>query len=411
MYFRCIAIAFLLIVGTATDLLAQAVNVRAVPLTRPKDTSVGFGDVYGYVRYSSNLNSTKQITDFLNILIDEQFGGTTEGSFLVTLAVAQSAAAKPLAERPIMSGTRKDKKFLWITTQRTIKGEVDVNGTLLDGVIVQNDNNSLRVSLKIYTSDKVTFDTKSYADLLKITDAARAAAGMIAVPELITGNTDTISKLIDTALSRDKSQEKTLASEMSFINIRGLNPDGSSKQSPKSQRFEIVAQGDEGAIRFSLTVEFETKSSSFGQYDPAKAGAGPGRVGFAGFVPGQFLGDAKVQVGTEWIEVTKLLESAGPKPIATAWTMLGSKPENEKESPYDPRKNSNLTIEAVCKQIWSVLRHAYTERDATALYWDILHELRSGLAKTPGAINCVKFREALFLYHGLKLDGLSEIKD
>jgi hypothetical protein len=411
MFGRTIGIFAVLSSVFSIPAIAQEVNVKGTVLTRPADTTVSFGDVYGAIKYNSNLKDTKQVTDFLNVLIDEQFGSEAEGSFLVTLAVAASAAAKPIAERPIMSGTRKDKKFLWITTQRSLRGDVDVNGTLIDNVIVQNDNNSLRVSLKVHASDKVTFDTKSYADLLKIADAARAAAGFIAVPQLITGNTDTIAKLIDTALSREKSEDKTLASEMSFINVSGLNADNISKQSANKQRFDITASGDEGSTRFSLVVEFETKPSNIGEYDPKKSGSGPNRKGFSDWaVPGKFIDRATVQVGTEKISVIKLLESAGPKTIATAWTMLES-PVEDGKSPYDPKKNANKSIEAVCKEIWSALRNAYTERDAVGLYWDILHQLRTGLAKTPGAIDCVKYREALFAYHGLKVDSLKEIKN
>ncbi len=384
---------------------AQEVNIKATAIDRPRDTSVGYGEVYGYVKFSSSLRDTSKIATFLDILVSEQFGSDTDGNFLVTLAVSEPGAAKPLAERPILTGARKSKKFLWITTQTTESGTTDLGGIVLDGLVVQSQNNNLRVSLRSYVTDKVSFDTKAYSELIKLADAARAVAGIIAVPALITGNADGITKILETAMSRNTSKEKILSTEMSFINKDGFTSSGVNRQAPKKQRLLVTAKSeDTDDINFTIDVEFETRPSAIGIYDTDKVGDGPNRKGFSGWAEStRFIEAALIPLGNEKIKVAELIEKSGPKQIATAWTMLLN-------GPYDEKKNGSLSIATVCTELYGLVRKIFSERDAVGLYWDILHQLRDNLVQTPGAAACVKAREGLFQIHGLKLDKLADIK-
>jgi hypothetical protein len=400
-----IAASVLLLTVFSSGVFAEDVNVRAQVLERPRDTSVGYGEVYGYVTYTSNLKDTSVATKFLDALVREQFASNTDGSFLVTLAVTKAGETKPIAERPIISGVRKSKKFLWITTQSTTSGAVDINGTLLDNLVVHSDTNKLRVSFRIYVSNKVTFDTKAYGDLIKIAEATKIAT-ILAVPALITAQSASITTLLETALSRDTSREKTLATEMSFINKDGLNPDNTSRQSPKKQRFTITTTDSEDGetLSFRVEVTFETRPSIAVNYDPEKINGGPNRKGFSAFAaPSRFIEESTVQIGDAKLKLAELIEKSGPKAVATAWTTLRS-------SPYDPDKNGHVSIGAICSDLYSLIKGVYSERDSVGLYWDILHLLRTNLEKTAGAKECVEAKRALFDLHGLKTDDFKDIK-
>ncbi len=371
------------------------VTVGSVSRSFPGDGSVFFGEVYGVVKFDTDLRKDQGIRDFLDTLIEQKFGiDSKEGSFLVTVAVLKGGDSKPLAELPILSATRKEKKLLWFTTQSSLTGAATINGTVLPAAIVDEGNNDLLVTIKVYRSNKVTFDTQTFDQLIKITNVLKIAS-LIAVPELITGNVDSATKLLDMALSRETSQTLSLGSEMSFIKA------GAGQPNPNKQRFRVHSTSNSVDHVFNIDITFETRPSLIGAYDTAPEGSG--HKGFKAWAaPGKFLHNSKLQLGSAPIAINDIIEKTGPKEIATAWTTLT-------KGAYDPSKNSGLPIGAVCEQLFGLLQNVYTLRDAVGLYWDILHTLKSGLSETTNGKRCVEDRAQLFQENGLEITSLSAI--
>jgi hypothetical protein len=356
------------------------------------------------VRYSVNTTNKDELQEFLRVLARSQFNSAGDGNFLVTLAVSRPGEDKPLAQRTLMAGSRKSNKFLFFTTNRTDTGTVDVGGTMLEGISVTDANNNLKVSLRTYFSDKITYDTETLQSVLKLNDALKISQ-FLAIPAIVTGSAATVNEFVGKILSGGRSQDLTTALELQFIKRAGETT------SPNRVRFTVRGydwdNDPEPSVALAIDVRADTMRSSIGNYDPAFLPNGKDRKGFSTWAqPSKFLESAVSPVGKDKdpVGLFELVESSGPKPIAMGITML-------RTGAYDSSKNGNTSISDFCSSLYTLIRKGFPERDAIGIYWDSLHRLKEGLSKSSGALACVKDKEGLFRLHGLPTaDLLTVIK-
>jgi hypothetical protein len=116
--------------------------------------------------------------DFLKSAIGSRFNNK-EGSYIVTLDVLLNDVR--IASEPILTATWKSEKFLFVTTSEKTNLVVNNNGVILDGVVIDNENNQMRFALSIYRSDNSTFDMslfKQLSDLSKNSFVAKMSPGL-----------------------------------------------------------------------------------------------------------------------------------------------------------------------------------------------------------------------------------------
>jgi hypothetical protein len=298
---------------------ASKVKVVATAADHPSDDAIGLNEIPGFVQYSLKTTNKDEMQQFLELLLKKQFNSEIDGNFLVTLAVSLPGADKPLAERTLMSGVRKSKQFLFFTTSQTDTGISDTLGTMLDGVSVTEQNNQLKISLRTYYSDKITFDTATMQSILKLNDASQVAQ-FLAIPALVTAGASAVTDFAAKVLTNAKSEDLTTSMQLQFIRRPGVAP------LPNRIKFQLQAFEDENddapAVTLAIDVQTITMRSRIGNYDTKRETDGA-RKGFSAWAqPTKFLESATFPPGKDQVKLFDLMESSGPKPIATALTML-----------------------------------------------------------------------------------------
>lgn len=373
------------------------VRITRASFEVPSDKTVSFGEVYGTVRYKVKIDANV-VGKLLEKLSDSYFSTRKEGSILVTLALYGSDLNKPISERALISGSKKSNSFLWLTTSETVSDTLDLNGSLIDYVMVDSTTNKMRIKLRFYFSSSSSFDPKVYSELFKLS-AAAGVANMLALPALVLGNSDSFAKIVEATLNRVNSEEIVLGSEMSFISLGGAD-------APHQQRFSASFKDRDSTVRrFSVEVIFSTEASKIGVYDTSRVAPGePRRRGWEKFaIQSKFLDSAKVSVGSNQIAVAELIEKAGRKDVSSGVSML-------RGGAYDSAKNAGLSVSVFCDEYYKLVKTAFTERDSIAIYWDMLLSMKDGLNKSVGGRACVENKQSLMELHGLPMSPLSSIQ-
>ncbi|HLZ02472.1 MAG TPA: hypothetical protein VKR55_10020 [Bradyrhizobium sp.] len=294
-----------------------------------------------------------------------------------------------------MQGAIKSSSFLWFTKSKQVEQMGYLGGQLLYGLTVDEPNNLFGVQLRAYKTDKIDYDPTETQTLLK--DASKLTP-LLAIPQIATGALEAVNGLAAQILTTSNSQDYTLGEGMQFIKAGQTNPQ------PNHVKFRLDGY-DNGqlAVVIYIEVSANTLPSRLGIYDAAKNNDGS-RKGFAKYVSEghSFLDAANFQVGNQQIKLWDILETSGPKQITTGIRLL----EN---GAYDEKQNEGASISTFCRKVYEAISDVYANRDATALYWDVLHRLHEGLAKSQGSMNCLTDREAQMKAHGLPTEDLHSL--
>ena len=222
----------------------------------PKVEGVSPNDVYGAVTYE--LASYKSADEYqgaikrlLGVISDQQ------GKYLITLQL-KSDKPDPIAIVPIAQAEIDEKKkFLFFTESYKYVAQRSWRGVLMDGPMVSQLGNNLKVTLVAYYSNasQVNFDTfvqlsaLGNSSSLAFLTAAESAGSMEVWSQ--------VSNLVRTITSSMKEIKVGSETSMSFINLIPTDPN----------EILIETKTPGGVGKLKLTVKFLTKPSLFSNYD------------------------------------------------------------------------------------------------------------------------------------------------
>jgi hypothetical protein len=193
------------------------------PIAESGGTAVNPGDVYGTAEFelttSDGRSAEEQLTDLARVLVTNHFGNN-EGSYLLTLELLRGG--KPVVQRPIVSVSYQNKRFLFINWSTKLQRGVTFKGKLLDTEAIRQTNNNIEVALRSYYKADSSFDLSIFDVVDEITkslniveqlDAAGLSAGVIG----------TVRDLISKSLARSSESEDLFRHSMAFAHLGAVS--------------------------------------------------------------------------------------------------------------------------------------------------------------------------------------------
>ena len=154
------AIALVSTVLMATPALAASGVGMGQPVSTSGGTAVNPGDVYGTAEFELTSpdagGAEAGLTKIVNAIIQNKIGNN-EGSYLLTIELVRNGEA--IVQRPIISVTYNNKRFLFINWSTKVSRGATFKGKLLDTEAVDQSNNDVEVVLRSYF--RADFDIRS----------------------------------------------------------------------------------------------------------------------------------------------------------------------------------------------------------------------------------------------------------
>jgi len=342
------------------------------------------GAVYGYVTYKLTNFTEAQYTDWLNKIAQKL--GNNEREYIITLEIKRTDETV-VAREIIAHVTVNQQKYLWIFKKSYQEMQSRKwAGFLAENLVTNDANNTLKVSIKAYYTDKTSVDAVQFQELVKASNTANLISLTTPAIAAAKGTVDFFADLLGKILSRYAKIEITDQYSMSFTKI------GDKESFPNRVRLSAFGQPKQ-----FLEVYFGTASTRLtGIFDVATQKFVTPTVNY-------FLSNPKINGKTP----LEIINSSSEPEIKSFLDALKAPLEKVDGKTPEP-KNKISNIEDKCRRIFRAFSEVLAVRDATAVYWAWLHANDDSIAtRADDPKSCLdKFDREVMERLGLSTDDL-----
>lgn len=370
---------------------SRAVAPNAITQTPLRD----IGNVYGVVEFTSKLlhgNTTvtdkdkyQKVLEGLLLVLREHDSNwdfmNQEGEFHFTIEV--SAGNKELGRVQVLHNKVDSKKELFIfDSLYTSTATAQTNGTILKNYIVLPDTNAVRLSFKLYHSEKRSLDWTTFNSL---SDLALKLQALSSVAPLAKEALKPLEALISKMFDNYKKKELNIGGEYAFVDFGGVTAKSgdrwtlnSEKNKPKSWQSAPVLE---------ITVALKVVPSRLWDVDANGSFIRP--------VAGRVLKVAAIE-GQGVLQIMSEGKSKDARALADA--IIANEVIKEEK------------IRDLCAGALNYLLDGvkYTHRDAVLVYWALLHEYAASktFRESKSSSACVADRKEIFALYGLSVPAI-----
>jgi len=353
-----------------------------VEFGQPKVQSLGTpvqpGDVYGTADFElksiGGMPITDALTGLMNSIIENRFGNN-DGSYLLTIELLRNG--KSIVQRPVISVTYTNKKFLFINWSTKVSRGATFKGSLVETEAIDNSNNDVEVALRSYYKSNSTFDLSIFDAIDEVNKNLNVISKLDAIG-ISSGLLTSVRDILMKATQKADETEDLFKYSMSFAQL------GNKGDRARILDIPIRFVSHNGSGQLGLHVRTWSVSSKF-LFDPIQKK-------YIDPISSVYINNTSVDAASLHVPIFDFLKKNGDENIRSFLGDLTS-------------KGYSGDIYTRCSELLTAYHKYLSNRDALALLWATINEHRFDFKRSRGA-ECVEGRKGEFDALGLPTDAL-----
>jgi len=353
------------------------------PVVSKAGSIVNPGDVYGTADFeiSNDRGSVEDALSGLSRALISNGSRSGKGSYLMTVELSQNG--KVISQKPIISVTFENEKFLFVNISKSLSSDINFGGNLYKSPAVDDTNNEVDVVLKSYFKDDSTFDLTLF-DLMDDINSVYPVIDALDATGISKAALDKIRSSLTKILQRSTEVEELFRYTMAFAQLPSASTNVRQITIPIRFSSKISGRRQSGSLLFklrlwSISSKFDFDSSTKRYIRPSS------------YV---ILSNTSIPSANGSLNIVDYLKVSGSESTRKFLSSL-----------FSPAGYVGGAAASECASLLSNFRRYLSNRDALALMWATLSEYR-GTFKSSNAGECFSSRASDFDRVGLPTNEL-----